>query len=238
MRTIGGTSLLLAVLTLTPAVAWSQLPLTHTAGTGAGTDISGGLYDGGVSYVDENGNTVQACPPTQVYGQNSGYSLPPRQTGGDGLATTADAHSLDGAGRRELTMASADATRGRVQILATADTSIPCLYGNFMSASGVAVTQFYDTYTVTSAPSGSTFSLQWSLRGSFSTVRNDTGGGGLTRRALTRPPRSASTRPGRLMSSPPSLTLRTGRSSPATRSSSGRGSSERCAPAAHPTAAA
>src|SRR5438132_3792874 len=163
MNKILGLISLLVVFMLAPAAAWSQPPpLTYGSGAGAGTDISGGLYDEGLTYRDANGNLYNPCPATQVYGQNSGWLLPARQTGGDGLAWTSDTNSLNVAGRTETTTASADAGRGLARAFATADVSLPCTTGVFMSASGLPIAQFYDTYTVVSLPAGAAVNLQWS----------------------------------------------------------------------------
>src|SRR2546426_9154553 len=118
MNKILGLISLLVVFTLAPATAWSQPPLTYGSGAGAGTDISGGLYDEGLTYRDANGNLYNPCPATQVYGQNSGWLLPARQTGGDGLAGTSDTNLLDVAGRRATTRASAGARPGVARALA------------------------------------------------------------------------------------------------------------------------
>ena len=89
--------------------------------------------------------------------------------------TTADSKTLDADDRPETTSASADATRGQAGAVASANTSPTCIvYPNgssiFMSAAGSGVAQFYDTYTVLSAPPNSGVQVAWRLQGSFSSL--------------------------------------------------------------------
>ena len=156
MNKILGLISLLVVFTLAPATAWSQLPaLSYTSGAGAITDISGIVNNPGIGFQDI-GNP---CPATQEYGTNLGFSNPnlqPRSTGGDGVSKTTDSNTLNAGGRTETTSAWADATRGEARAFASGDVSSPCIvFPNgsiFMGAAGRAFAQFYDTFTVLSAP--------------------------------------------------------------------------------------
>ena len=151
---------LAASLTLVPATAWSQTPaLSYTSAVGAATDISGGVYNPGIGWWLPDGGWFNPCPPTVVYGRNDGFGDPARQTGGDGFSKTADINPLNTGGRTQTSFAFADADGGYARAFADADTSTPCVvFENgaiYMSAFGPSSAQFYQTYTVGSAPAGS-----------------------------------------------------------------------------------
>src|SRR2546425_3385664 len=130
MRVIFGRILPAVVLAFAPATAWAQLPaLNYGSGTGAMTDITGGVYNPGLAWYLNDGRIFDPCPPTQHYGANLGWGFigdVPRSTGGDGVPTTSDSGPNDAGGRLETTSAVADATRGEAQAVVSADVSQPC----------------------------------------------------------------------------------------------------------------
>ena len=163
--------------TLATGTASAQYPsLVYGSGAGAVTDINGVIGNPMVTYVDENGYVYNPCPPAEAYGQNIGWLLPPRQTGGDGVFTARDKHGLVVGSRTQTTFALADATRSAVRAFATANVSPPC-GGLYPGAAGLAYAEFYDTYTVNAADAGSTVNLEWSLSGTFSDLTTWSGGG-------------------------------------------------------------
>jgi hypothetical protein len=164
---------------LAPAAAWSQPALKYNASRGAVTEISGQVTNPGVTWYDPERGYFNPCPlPTLMYGQHL-TALPPRQTGGDGVGKTMDTNPLNSGGRTQTSYAAAD-SRGTARAMASSDVSSPCVVtpydAYYMGSYGVSVAQFYRAFTVISDPTRAVIDLDWSMRGSFSSVTPAGGG--------------------------------------------------------------
>jgi alpha-tubulin suppressor-like RCC1 family protein len=156
----------IVVVTLTPAIAWSQ-PLSAQfdggAGFGAITSVAG---------------VVGGCGTVPQYGSGPTMGKAPRLTGGEGIPAAQDSYGsrltngdVVATEAKAVPIGASAVLRGFVR----ANASVGCGSNSFpVDAAGNILALSYNTYTVTSAtlPPGTPLgvSLDWTFTGTFSTL--------------------------------------------------------------------
>lgn len=138
-------------LVFSPAA--SALILHPASGFGAGTEIQGVILQAGAVVAEYGGG------PPGLH----------RDTGGDGVLSAFDSHSIGAVGGFQSTMARANAALGTLGGFVTGSGFTPPVSGHGNGGFGRAFAEIYNEFTLV-GPSGltPTILLNWSLDGSFS----------------------------------------------------------------------